>query len=55
MPFEAFRDNHDVGRCFVEVQIGHQRDNEGYRSSWFDVIDSSDGDEYLFEYELVDR
>ena len=49
VPFEAFNDNNDVGYCFIDLQIGHYRDNEGYSDTWYDVIDANE-DEYLFTF-----
>ena len=49
VPFEAFKDNNDVGYCFIDLQIGHYRDNEGYSDTWYDVIDANE-DGYLFTF-----
>lgn len=49
VPLEAFSNNADVGYCFVDIQIGHNRESEGYEDRWYDVIDASE-DEYWFNY-----
>ena len=49
VPFEAYFDNTDVGYCFRELDIGHNRATEGYVDKWYDVIDANH-DAYTFEY-----
>lgn len=49
VPFEAFSNNADVGYCFVDIQIGHNRESEGYEDRWYDVIDASE-EQYEFSY-----
>jgi len=53
VPFDAFRENPGVGYCFVNIQIGHNRAEESYTDTWYDVIDAGDDEEYLFYYEDV--
>lgn len=52
VPIEAFMDNSDVGYCFDDIQIGHNRGSEGYVDTWYDCINC--GPEYLwFSYEAT--
>ena len=48
VPFEAFKENPGVGYCFVNIQIAHNRESEDYVSTWYDEINASDGEEYLY-------
>lgn len=47
-PLEAFLDNPGVGYCFVNIQIGHSRVDEGYTDKWYDIIDADEGTTYKF-------
>ena len=50
VPIEAFTDNDDVGYCFANFQIGHNRKADDFEQSWYDVIEATE-DEYKFYYE----
>ena len=41
-----------VSKCFSEMSITHFRDNEGFISSWYDVVeDTSGGHSFYFDME----
>lgn len=50
VPFGAFIDSYDVGFCFQDIQIGHNREADGFELTWYDQIDATE-DLYLFYYE----